>query len=124
MSVEYMCPDHASNFIVPASTVVAGSGVDSYMVKFFTQERPVCTCPAYRYSGEYDEQTCKHIKRVMEHGCFYSGQPNGSYVDRNLELTGKNDLDNEGIKMFSTTKENVTLYLCPGCDKPMLEVYV
>ena len=118
MSIELVCPEEASTYIVP------GSHGEEYMVKFFVKEKPVCTCPAYRFSGEYDEQTCKHIKAVREAGCFYNGPSTGEWVERYMQDMGANNLEAAGIKLFSTTKENVTLTLCPGCDKPMIEVYV
>lgn len=117
-----VCSQWASSFIVPASTIAAGSGVDSYLVKFFTTQKAVCTCPAYRYSGEYDEQTCKHIKQVKECGCFW--YETSSNPAHNMKTAGHDDLDAVGIVQFSTTKEGISEdETCPSCGRPLLTVY-
>ena len=117
-----VCAHWASSFVVPASTVSAGSGVDSYMVKFFPTQKAVCTCPAYRYSGEYDEQTCKHIRRVKQFGCFWMEVSDDAI--RNMMTSGHNRLDDAGIKLFSTTKEGIVEDdECPSCGGPLLEVF-
>jgi hypothetical protein len=118
VSSHKVCPQWASIFIVPQTY-----GDSDYMVKFIVGSQPVCTCPAYRYSGEYDKQTCKHIRAVREHGCFYFEPPNGSFDTGNL--CGKRDLEDVGINIHSTTaKNNLAEDLCLGCGKPMIEVFV
>lgn len=101
--------------------LVHGNAPEAYMVKFHVVNDPVCTCPAYRYSGLYDEQTCKHIKHVKKHGCFYY-EPYKDPKD-NLPTAGQNDLDTANITLFSTTGKNVIEELCPACNQPMIEVY-
>lgn len=111
------CPMWASTFVVPASNV----GED-YLVKFFPIEKPVCTCPAYRYSGEYDDQMCKHIALLKKVGCFWV--PIYGTAELNMKNAGANDLVSAHIALFSTTKHNVSEENCPGCDRQMIEVFV
>lgn len=92
------------------------------MVKFFPKQKAVCTCPAYRYSGGYDEQSCKHIKLVKAAGCFY--MPYYQDMEANLRAIGKNDLVHAHIAIHSTTEQDRSEIHCPGCDQPMLEVTI
>lgn len=123
MTISNVCPQWGSTFIVPSAD---GQGdkhaPDSYMVKFFTREQAVCSCPAYRYSGEYDKQKCKHVERVKDYGCFYYEAFNTE--EENIDVTcGFRDLESQGIHLFSTTKKNIIGRPCPGCKQPMIEVY-
>ena len=112
-----VCSQWASNFIVPAS-----SNADDYLVKFFTTQKAVCSCRAYRYSGEYDEQTCKHIKQVKENGCFWYETSDDPI--HNMTTAGRDDLDAVSITQFSTTKEGISEDdTCPSCGRPLLVVY-
>lgn len=116
MSSSLVCPMWRSVFIVPSHS----DEDKDYMVKFFTGQIPVCTCPAYRYSGGYDEQTCKHINTVKKFGCFYY-QPYNDEKE-NILTCGHNDLDSVKVILFSTTEKHVTEEKCPGCNNPMVEV--
>ena len=112
-----VCAQWASSFIVQSD-----SSEDKYFVKFFTNQRAVCTCPAYRFGGDYDNQTCKHIKRIGQFGCFWMGVSDDE--TSNMLMTGFNRLEDAGIAIFSTTKENVLEdERCPSCEGPMLEVF-
>jgi hypothetical protein len=103
-----VCPQWYSIFEVPASDPDNTRG---YMV---ITNGPggmhFCTCPAFRYSGGYGEQRCKHINTVMLGGCFYgphSGMP------------GPNDLRENGIRILDSAK-NTTTENCPGCGQSMV----
>jgi predicted nucleic acid-binding Zn finger protein len=58
------CPMHRSNFDVQSS-----DGAASYLVQTNFGD-DFCNCPAYRYSGNRGEQSCKHIDAVYRYGCF------------------------------------------------------
>ena len=124
MSTSKCCPMWGSAFIIASS-----DGDKTYMVKFFVGQKPVCTCPAYRYSGHYDDQTCKHIEIVKKYGCFWYTAFNGPLPELNDSLNkkhtmGLNDLDRAKVALFSTTKKGITDEACPGCGQPMIEEYV
>lgn len=116
MTMHQVCPMWASVFIVPSA-----SGEEQYMVKYFPTQKAVCTCPAYRFSGEYDNQTCKHIRIVKATGCFY--MPFYDSKTANKMAAGPNDLDTASITLHSITKSNLTEKPCPSCGRPMIEVY-
>jgi hypothetical protein len=117
MSLHKVCPMWASVFVVPQT-----HGPEDYMVKFIPGSQPVCTCPAYRYSGGYDEQTCKHIRQVRAHGCFYY-EPYKQELMSNVDVCGRRDFEDVGIHLFSTTIKNRLEVLCLGCGLPMIGVY-
>ena len=61
------CPQYYSTFSVK------GSGGSVYTVSLAGTGFAHCDCPAYTYfKGEPSDRTCKHIKAVWEHGCFYN----------------------------------------------------
>lgn len=107
------CSSWGSAYVVPSET-----SDETYLVKFSMFTPPVCTCPAYRYSGEYDDQTCKHIKEVSEYGCFRVQDAN---TGEEFMASAANDLESRGIKLFSTTKRLVVQGSeCATCKSPLL----
>lgn len=103
-----VCPQWYSIFEVPASDPDNTKG---YMV---ITNGPggmhFCTCPAFRYSGGYGEQHCKHIDAVFLWGCFRS------------DVRLVNDrLDDKGIYIIDSAK-NITTEVCPGCGEPMISI--
>ena len=111
-----VCPQWASNW------EVEGSNGNNYLVQFHRAEPASCSCPAYKYSGEYGEQKCKHIEKVREHGCFY--HPQSGWI-------GANDWDDSpeaggfdhGLKLLSTAADSTTVR-CVGCGAPALYVRI
>jgi hypothetical protein len=100
-----ICSHWASNW------EVEGSHDNTYLVQFHRQEPASCSCLAYRYSGDYGSQHCKHIELVREHGCFY--HPDTSdFGNNNWEAQ-------EGIKLMSTAGDDAGAR-CPGCAAPMI----
>jgi hypothetical protein len=105
MALVSICPHWASNWDVE------GSHDNTYLVQFHKEEPATCSCPAYRYSGDYGDQHCKHIELVRKHGCFYH--------PRRTDF-GESDWESqEGIKLMSTAGTDVNKR-CPGCAAPMI----
>lgn len=103
------CPQYFSTF------AVKGSGTNWYTVSFNGGEGPAhCTCPAFKYSGEPGNQTCKHIRRVWKYGCFYNPQ---------WKDAGPNDLEKHDIKILETDMGNWHEN-CPGCNQVMVAVKI
>lgn len=100
-----ICCMWASNF-----TVMSDSGGGDYLVQFHRMEPATCTCKAYMYSGEYGHQTCKHIKRVLQYGCF-------TFPPLTKSSEWQWDLDvmvNNGVILQSIT-EDTAADTCIGC---------
>lgn len=109
-----------------ASTYMVASDSNSevfYMVKFFAREKAVCSCPAYRFSGEYDDQTCKHIKKVTDHGCFIWDPDKHRFIIPGTKGSTQRLVDN-GIMLFSTTKKNTIDRDCPQCGLQLMETTI
>lgn len=120
MTITRVCPQYFANF------QVAGSKMgQTYLVQTNGINGPVfCSCPAYKYSGEYGEQMCKHIKMVYNHGCFY--RPGENPIRRD---GGKaNQLEEHGVAKISDRNHNMHGPLlgpeCLGCGEPMVNVNI
>jgi hypothetical protein len=106
-----VCPQWYSIFEVPASDPDNTRG---YMVITNGPGGPkFCTCPAFRYSGGYGEQHCKHIDAVLMHGCFWMRPGNERLKP------GTNTINYHGIRILDSAK-NVTTEDCPGCGALMI----
>lgn len=114
IEVALICPQWASNF------QIAGSGDNSYSVTINPYDPPNCTCPAFKFSGEWGNQHCKHIKKVEENGCFYhperSQQP-GVKIWNEFKFD-----NNEIIWLNSGGSVMEPKKPCPGCGNPMIVV--
>src|SRR5581483_8167290 len=93
-----ICPQWASNW------EVQGSGDNQYQVQFHKDEPATCTCPAYRYSGDYGDQHCKHIETVRKHGCFY--HPHDANFGLNDWERQKDEEGNYKVRCLSTAGED------------------
>lgn len=111
------CPHWASNWDVE------GSNGNRYLVQFHRGEPPTCSCPAYKYSGEYGEQHCKHIDKCFKHGCFYhpitGSQGANDWADR--DETGAYLHDD--IRLLSTAIDSIQ-ERCTGCGAPGIVIKV
>lgn len=103
------CPQYYSQW------EVQGSKGNTYSVVLNGGEgAPYCSCPAFKYSGEYGNQECKHVKAVWAHGCLYNPQ---------WKDAGPNDYADHGIKMISHDTHTIS-ETCPGCGEEMIPVRI
>jgi len=101
------CPQYYSTFSVQ------GSGGSVYTVSLAGTGFAHCDCPAYAYfKGEPADRTCKHIKAVWEHGCFYNPQ----WKDD----AGPNDLSEVGASVKDLDTSYTYGEPCPGCGDQMI----
>lgn len=85
------------------------SKTPSYLVQFNGKGPHFCTCPAYRYSGDYGAQTCKHIAKVVENMCDGKGQC--------FPWVADNYFVPNGISLISSMADNMHgPLLGPPCD--------
>lgn len=104
-----VCPQWYSIFDVAPSSGI-GKG---YMVITNGPGGPkFCTCPAFRYSGGYGEQNCKHIDAVIAWGCFYPRHGTSGSISKDF-------LSDHGIRVIDSAK-HVTTEDCPGCGALMI----
>lgn len=102
------CPQYFSRW------TVEGSSGATYLVTFSGLQAH-CTCPAFKFSQNND---CKHIKRVWEHGCMYNPQwkdpgPDDWFTESpDLLLL---DVDESQPKLDER---------CAGCNQPTVPVKV
>lgn len=75
---------------------------------------PNCSCPAFKFSGGYGNQHCKHIDAVWKHGCLYNPQ---------WKEAGPNDYAQHGIKLVDTDQHTIG-EKCPGCKAQMVPVRI
>lgn len=127
MSVQYVtvgfCPQYDSTWSFQASPQRGGS----YIVRMYADERmqSTCTCPAFTFfKGEPWDRTCKHLKAVWEHGCFFNPQwrdagPN-DYAQHGITLVDL-DMVQEG-RVYDTLEGDEPL--CPGCGSLMIPVVI
>jgi hypothetical protein len=116
MEVAFICPMWASNF------QVEGSGENKYDVTINPYDPASCTCPAFKYSGEWGMQHCKHINRVETKGCFY--HPERSQHP-GVKTWNEFDFDNNGIEWLNSGGNVVEPKKpCPGCGNPMIVVRI
>jgi len=115
VEVALICPMWASNFQVMSST-----GDAKYNVTINPYDPPNCTCPAFKFSGEYGNQDCKHIQKVKANGCFYHSHTN----PRDGELSWNEfNFDNNGIEWLNSGGPVMDPKIpCPGCGGPMIAV--
>lgn len=96
------CPQYWSTW------KVKGSRDAEYVVTLSGGEGPAhCTCPAFKYSGEFGQQDCKHVRKVWEHGCLWNPQWHSD--------PGPNDYQDHGIEMLSCGYGRGYGAPCPGC---------
>ena len=114
IEVGLICPQWASNFDVKSS-----NGDADYLVTIHPYDPPHCSCPAFKFSGEYGNQDCKHIKKVRDCGCFYHPQF-GELQTWNEFRFEQNGIEwlNSGGNVMEPKKP------CPGCGNPMIVVRV
>jgi hypothetical protein len=73
---------------------------------------PHCTCHAFKYSGGYGEQDCKHVRLVWERGCLFNPQ---------WKDAGPNDLEQHGARLVDMdTRFVIHGDPCPGCGQDMI----
>ena len=111
IDVVLICPMWASNF------QIQGSDDNTYNVTINPYDPPSCTCPAFKFSGEWGNQTCKHIKKIQENGCFYHPEHGGK------DAWNEFNFDNNGITWLNSGGSVMTPKKpCPGCGNPMIVV--
>jgi hypothetical protein len=116
IEVAMICPQWASNF------QVEGSGDNEYNVTINPYDPPSCTCPAFKFSGEYGDQHCKHIEKVKHNGCLYHPQME-QYIGVHAWVEHK--FDDAKIKWLNSGGSVVQPEQpCPGCGNPMIVVRV
>jgi hypothetical protein len=103
------CPQYFSQF-----RVLSNQNDTYYSVTLNGTGPAFCTCKAYEFAKMYDK-TCKHIKRVWEHGCLYNPQ---------WKDAGPNDLDKVGVEIVATDTRNSYPKNCPGCHEEMIAVKI
>lgn len=103
-----LCCMWAANFDVQSD-----SGTATYLVQFHKLEPATCTCPSYKFSGVYGKQTCKHIKRVIQYGCF-AMPPIVRATDWDSDEMLRHDVNIQSISNDATGS------VCPGCGLPMV----
>ena len=104
------CPQYYATYDV------VGSKDNVYQVTLSGAEGPAhCTCPAFKYSGEFGDQTCKHVSRVWAHGCLYNPQ---------WKPAGPNDLADQGIILTDSDDSRTYGEKCPGCGEEMVAVKI
>lgn len=103
-----ICCMWAANF-----TVESDSGTGEYLVQFHRMEPASCTCKAYKFSGEYGHQTCKHIKKVLQYGCF-AFPPLYKEIATPFEQWDRDSMFANGVTLMSITEE-IAEDKCPGC---------
>jgi len=110
------CPQWYANYEVLSSR----PNQQAYFVQLNGEHGPAfCSCPAFRYSGDYGEQKCKHIAMVMNNGCLY-------LHDRSkfLNKVGPNTLAEAGITKISDRNTNrhgpMMGVPCPNCGENMV----
>jgi hypothetical protein len=107
------CPMWASNF-----EIASDSDDKSYLVQFHKDEPAMCQCPAYKFSGDYGDQNCKHIKRIQKLGCFYHSQ---LQVSEYKIAWNEFNFDDNSIKWLSWTRDVINPpEPCPGCGMPLI----
>lgn len=110
MTIISVCPQYFANY-----TVQSTKGNNVYFVQFNGIDGPrFCTCMAYRYSGDWGHQTCKHIQLIEEQGCFHIPMVR----DRNGNMWDDNFFTANGITIISTAPSYQEDLLCPGCKEP------
>jgi hypothetical protein len=109
------CPMWASNFDVQSD-----KDEKTYLVQFHRDSPASCSCPAYKFSGDYGYQECKHIKRVSRLGCFFHEQLQAA---KYKIAWNEFNFDDTGIKWLSWTEDVINPpEPCPGCGNPMIKV--
>jgi hypothetical protein len=111
-----ICPMWASNF------QIKGSGDNIYNVTINPYDPPNCTCPAFKFSGEYGDQDCKHLRLVRNKGCLYHPQSH----PRTGELSWNEfKFDDNGIEWLNSGGNVMEPKVpCPGCGNPMIVVRI
>ena len=107
-----ICPQWASNF------QVKGSEDNEYNVTINPYDPASCTCPSFKYSGEYGNQKCKHITKVMAKGCFF--HPQYQVAEYKIAWNGFN-FHRNGIEWLNSGGDVANPPRpCPGCGNPMI----
>lgn len=115
IEIALICPMWASNFQIEGSS-------DIYNVTVNPYDPASCTCPAFKFSGEYGEQDCKHIRKVQETGCFYHPQME---QHPGVHAWVEHKFDDAKIKWLNSGGSVVQPeQLCPGCSNPMIAVRI
>jgi hypothetical protein len=118
VEVVKICPMWASNF-----DVLSSNGSGAYLVQFHKDSVPSCSCPAYKFSGDYGDQTCKHIKKVKELGCFY--HPQFDDCGECFPAWNEFKFDDADVKWLSWTRDVINPpEPCPGCGMPLIAVRI
>jgi hypothetical protein len=110
-----VCPMWASVFEVESDK----DSAVHYTVAFHKFEPAMCTCPAWKYSGPYGKQGCKHIQKLLKYGCFAVPFPPHNRFDPWDEA----EFEAQGLRLISTT-DLVTQEECPGCTRPLTTVWI
>ncbi len=103
------CPQYWAGF-----TVRGGTGTYQVLFADVIRSKLKCTCPAFKFSGHIG---CKHIDRVLRHGCFGTSEPvPGSPARGPNDLASVEDITVEmGHPHFNSQP---TGRLC-SCGEPM-----
>ena len=114
MSVEIVTAAFCAQYF--ANYEVQGSKGNVYTVTLNGGEgAPFCTCPAFKFSGGYGNQDCKHVKLVWDHACLANPQ---------WKDPGPNDLAENGITMISHDDHTIPGDVCVGCGGPTVPVKI
>lgn len=111
LTMHIYCPQYFATF------GIEGSNGQNWMVKTDGPHMTFCSCPAYRYSGDWASQTCKHIALVKKQGCFWNSDKPSVVWDEPAFLKNK-------IELLSTKNDSVhgpnLRHPCPGCGEPVI----
>jgi hypothetical protein len=103
-----VCPQFWSVWHVPSA-----STDEVHTVALNGHERPPsCTCKSYQYSTDL---TCKHIKLVYEHGCFWTPHLGDAHA---------NDYAEHDISLVSTGENGSDVGPCEGCGHGTIPVTI
>jgi len=116
IEVALICPMWASNF------QISGSSGNIYNITVNPYDPASCTCPAFKFSGEYGDQHCKHIDKIQANGCFYHPQSGGPESGGTWNKAYFDDNDIEWLNSGGNVAE--PQQPCPGCGNPMIVVRI
>jgi hypothetical protein len=117
IEVALICPMWASNF-----EVASESSNDSYLAQFHPYDPANCQCKSFKFSGDYGNQYCKHLRKVEENGCFY--HPERSQHP-GVKAWNEFQFENNGIVWLSSGGSVMEpKQPCPGCGNPMIVVRI